>query len=216
MVSQFCVRPTSKRWFLKIVQVTINMIHAMPCRNPCRLYIQLAFTYSIGPSSIVWNELGPIPCFPPMRSVMVTGSQSRVWSGPKHICMNLLLISISDQQVQHMGTGFLFFGGDTWNFVEVLIDRLYSNFEFVLIMSFTYGIWGQSRLGYYFWVSNGLRTFLDNFTCLVCLDLYCEAYFGSYLHFILHIEYTYKYKLEGIGPSKISFWFLKGHLRVLS
>ena len=46
---------------------------------------------------------------------------------------------------------------------------------------------------------------LDNFTCLVCLDLYCEAYFGSYLHFILHIEYTDKVNLEEIGSSKISF-----------
>jgi hypothetical protein len=65
--------------------------------------------------------------------------------------------------------------------------------------------WGHSRLGYYFWVSNGKKTFLDNFTCLVCLDLYCEAYFGSYVHFILHIEYTDKVNLEGIGSSKISF-----------
>ena len=66
-------------------------------------------------------------------------------------------------------------------------------------------LWGHSRLGHYFWVSNGKRIFLDNFTCLVCLDLYCEAYFGSYLHFILHIEYTDKVNLEGIGSSKISF-----------
>ena len=64
---------------------------------------------------------------------------------------------------------------------------------------------GISRLGYYFWVSNGKVIFLDNFTCLVCLDLYYEAYFGSYLHFILHIEYTDKVNLEGIGSSKISF-----------
>ena len=56
--------------------------------------------------------------------------------------------------------------------------------------------WGHSRLGYYFWVSNGLRIILDNFTYLVCLDLYCGAYFGSYLHFILHIEYTDKVNLE--------------------
>jgi hypothetical protein len=77
-------------------------------------------------------------------------------------------------------------------------------------------IWGHSRLRYYFWVSNEKRTFVDNFTCLVCLDLYCEAYFGSYLHFIFHIEYTDKVNLEGIGSSKISFWFLKGHLGVLS
>jgi hypothetical protein len=81
---------------------------------------------------------------------------------------------------------------------------------------FSLQLWGHSRLRYYFWVSNGKRTFLDNFTCLVCLDLYCEAYFGSYLHFILHIEYTYTVNLEGIGSSKISFWFLKGHLGVLS
>ena len=28
---------------------------------------------------------------------------------------------------------------------------------------------------YSFWASNGLRTFLHNFTCLVCLDLYYEV-----------------------------------------
>ena len=36
----------------------------MPCRNPYRLYIPLAF---VGPSSVVvWSELGPAPPFPPM------------------------------------------------------------------------------------------------------------------------------------------------------
>ena len=39
----------------------------MPRRNPCRLYIHLAFTYFVGPSSIVWSKLGPAPPFPPMR-----------------------------------------------------------------------------------------------------------------------------------------------------
>jgi hypothetical protein len=76
--------------------------------------------------------------------------------------------------------------------------------------------WGHSRSGYYFWVSNGLRIFLDNFTYLVCLNLYCGPHFGSYLHFILHIEYTDKVYLQGIGSSKISFWFFKGHSGVLS
>jgi hypothetical protein len=75
---------------------------------------------------------------------------------------------------------------------------------------------GHSRLGYYFWVSNGSKTFLDIFTYLVCIDLYFGAYFGSYLHFILHIEYTDKVNFEGIGSSNISFWFLKGHWKVLS
>jgi len=81
---------------------------------------------------------------------------------------------------------------------------------------YKYCLQDHSQSGYYFWPSNGKRTFLDNFTCLVCLDLYCEAYFGSYLHFILHIEYIDKVNLEGIGSSKISFWFLKGHSGQLS
>src|ERR1700738_1276569 len=48
------------------------MIHMLPCRNPCRLYIHLAFTYSIGPSSIlsVKGELVPPPPFPPMRVLL--------------------------------------------------------------------------------------------------------------------------------------------------
>ena len=80
-----------------------------------------------------------------------------------------------------------------------------------IIDTFQSGSRGHSRLGYSFWASNGLRIFLHNFTCLVCLDLYYEAYFGSFLHVILHIEYTDKVNLEGIGSSKISFSFLKGH-----
>ena len=45
-----------------------NTIHLIPCKNPCTLYIHLAFTYSIGPSSVVWSsELGPSPPSPPMR-----------------------------------------------------------------------------------------------------------------------------------------------------
>ena len=77
-------------------------------------------------------------------------------------------------------------------------------FSFILLYKYEY--WGHSWLGNYIWLSNGKNTFLDNFTCLVCFDLYCEAYFGSYLHFILHIEYTDKVNFEGVGSCKISFW----------
>jgi hypothetical protein len=54
------------------------MIQFMPCKNPCRLYIHLAFTYSLGPSSVVWRELGPAPPFPPMR--VLEGQWSRALS----------------------------------------------------------------------------------------------------------------------------------------
>ena len=46
----------------------------MPCRSPCRLYIHLTFTYSIGLSSVVWSKLGLAPPFPPMRVLEVQWS----------------------------------------------------------------------------------------------------------------------------------------------
>jgi hypothetical protein len=78
MVSQFCVRSTFKRWFLKGVQVTMTHIHSMPCRNPCRLYMHLAFTYSVGPSSVVWSELGPAPPFHQWECSKCTGHELAV------------------------------------------------------------------------------------------------------------------------------------------
>jgi hypothetical protein len=50
----------------------------MPCRNPCRLYIHLAFTYSVGPSNVVWSKLGPAPPCPPMRVLGVSWSRALV------------------------------------------------------------------------------------------------------------------------------------------
>ena len=63
-----------------------KMIHLMPCKNPRRLYIQLAFTYFVGPSSIMWSKLGLAPHFSTNESAwstMVMGPQSRMWSDPK-------------------------------------------------------------------------------------------------------------------------------------
>ena len=74
MVSRFCVRPTSKRWFLKITQVTVK-------HDPFD-----AITYSVGPSSVVWSGTWTSSAFSTNESpwnVMVTGSRSRVWSGHK-------------------------------------------------------------------------------------------------------------------------------------
>ena len=48
----------------------------MPRRNPCRLYIHLAFTYYVGPSSVVWSKFGPAPPFPPMRVFEVYWSRA--------------------------------------------------------------------------------------------------------------------------------------------
>ena len=51
-------------------------MHLMPYRNPCSLYIHLAFTYSSGPLSVVWSELGPALPFPPMRVLEVQWSRA--------------------------------------------------------------------------------------------------------------------------------------------
>ena len=72
----------------------------MPCRNPCRLTIHLTFTYILRWSlkRSVKLELGSAPPFSTNESawsVMVTGSQSHVWSGP---CTWLALWSDSTMQ----------------------------------------------------------------------------------------------------------------------
>jgi hypothetical protein len=64
-----------------------NMIHLMPCRNLCRLYIHIAFTYILRwclKRSVKWNWTGSaFSTNESAWSVVITGSQSRVWSGPK-------------------------------------------------------------------------------------------------------------------------------------
>jgi hypothetical protein len=58
-----------------------NMIHPMPCKNPCRLSIHLAFTYSVGSfdRSVKRNWTGStFSTNESAWSVLVTGSQSRV------------------------------------------------------------------------------------------------------------------------------------------
>ena len=63
-----------------------NMIHLVPCKNPCRLYIHLAFTYILRWSlerSVKRTWTGSaFSTNESAWSAMVTGSQSRVWSGP--------------------------------------------------------------------------------------------------------------------------------------
>ena len=53
--------------------------------SPCNLYNHLAFTFSGGPSSIAWSEVGPAPPFPPIRVLEVWWSHALnpvLWSRP--------------------------------------------------------------------------------------------------------------------------------------
>ena len=59
-----------------MVQAIMKHDLFMPCRKPCRLYIRLAFTYSVGPLSVVRSELEPAPAFPPMRVLEVQWSRA--------------------------------------------------------------------------------------------------------------------------------------------
>ena len=78
-------RPTFKRWVLKIIQVTMKQTYSMPCRNPCRLYIHLVFTYSRWSLKRSVKQTWTGSAFSTNESAwsgMVTGSQFRVWSDP--------------------------------------------------------------------------------------------------------------------------------------
>jgi hypothetical protein len=77
---QFYVRHTSKRWLLKIIQVTMHETWSLifiPCTNSSILHINLAFAHSICSSSIVWRELRLAPPLPPMR--VLEAQWSRTW-----------------------------------------------------------------------------------------------------------------------------------------
>jgi hypothetical protein len=71
-VSRFCVNPTPERWFLNN-NPSDHETWSIRCHVGIHVefYIHLAFTYSVGPSSVVGSELGPAPPFPPMRVLEV-------------------------------------------------------------------------------------------------------------------------------------------------
>ena len=52
-----------------------TLIHNLPCRNPCRLFIDKVFFGPFGLHLLVWNELGWSPPFQPM------GALTLAWSG---------------------------------------------------------------------------------------------------------------------------------------
>ena len=103
MVSWFWVWPTSKRWFWENSpddhETWSTRCHVG--RNPCWLCIHLAFThtYSVGPSSVVWNEanLDRLRLFPPMRVLEV--QWSRALSLVREVALNLLIQML--QLLQH-------------------------------------------------------------------------------------------------------------------
>ena len=68
MVSRFCENSPSdhETWSIRCHYVGIHVVDFMTILH--------SHTYSVGPSSVVWSELGPAPPFPPIRVLEV------VWS----------------------------------------------------------------------------------------------------------------------------------------
>ena len=109
------------------------MIPLMPCRNPWRLCIHLAFTYSISPSSIVWSDLGPTPSSPPMRVLEVH------WAWALNLVCEVALVlqwaMLFETRVQFLKTVVLNYLGLIVNIVEGPIwplnayENLHINYE---------------------------------------------------------------------------------------
>ena len=65
-----------------------NLIHSLPCRTPCRLFIHEIFFRPLGPppSCVKWTwTVSTILTYESSYIAMVTGLQSCVWSGPQHV-----------------------------------------------------------------------------------------------------------------------------------
>ena len=100
-----------------------NMIHLMPHRNACGLYIHLAFTYSIGPSSVVWSEIRPTPPFPPMRVLEMQ------WSRPSILCVMWPLLLYTKGQPSSRGLLCIHYYHYSWGvgYLWVYVITLSSN-----------------------------------------------------------------------------------------
>jgi hypothetical protein len=143
MVSRFCVRLTSKGWFLKIVQGPWNMIHLMPCRNPCRLYIHLAvhiLLWSLKRSVKKWTWTGA--AFSTNESawgVLVMGSQSRVWNGPHPQCQRKYSINQAQDKDSSCQQNLLYFNHleaiSDWSKYESTMQPYYYTKQQLQIMS---------------------------------------------------------------------------------
>ena len=72
-----------KRWFLKTNLVTMNIVHSMPRRNPCRLQT-CSLRWSLKRRSVkrTWTTGSAFPTNESAWRVTVMGSHSRVWSYP--------------------------------------------------------------------------------------------------------------------------------------
>jgi hypothetical protein len=67
-----------KSWSPKIFVKPCTLIHNLPCRAPCRLFIHELFFGPLDLHLLVWSELGPSPSFRPMRAL--TWPWSRAFS----------------------------------------------------------------------------------------------------------------------------------------
>ena len=81
MVSGFVLRLPPRDGFWNEFKWTWNMIRSMPCKNLCRVYVHLAFTYFVGPCEVnlTGSTFSTHEC---VWSVMVMGVQSCVWNRP--------------------------------------------------------------------------------------------------------------------------------------
>jgi hypothetical protein len=126
----------------------------MPYRNPCRFCIHLAYTYSVGPLSVVWSELGPALPFPPMmvRALSLLCEVALTW------CCNLFLkdnlrVGIHLTLYCPRGPQGLFSRRDvtieTWannKFHSVLCSRWYWRFNLRVQEIWGPKLWGVTRI----------------------------------------------------------------------
>ena len=145
----------------------------MPCRNPWRLYIHLAFTYSIGPSSVVWSELGPALPFPPMRVLEVQWSHA-----PNLVCEVALRFVLNTIQLDHitltLGPSCLYVGQislkvecEFWTMVSG--PNLVTSLEWTPIFEWCVVRCGSKNTHEMTYVSNTLKSMLE-----ICEPFYTQ------------------------------------------
>ena len=139
MISQFRVSPTSKKWYLKTIQMTIkhDQFNFMYVYSR-RLYIHIAFTIYVGPStSMKWTwTSSAFSTNDSAWSVMVMGSHTHVWNGPKGKPMLILYL-------QHLGI----YNEDFTKKFQVDIRREWASDD-ILFQHYHLGLYSMQKSSY--------------------------------------------------------------------
>ena len=185
-------------------------------QSTIRLYIHLAFTYCVGPSSMVSSELNRAPPFPQMKVLEVQGSQAlnRVCLKWPYIVTHHYLSFLVNCFGDYRSTVWHLLSLKKWFFIQISIihDNISSQFVvdyelYTRHMTNVADIWEQilvawSKLRFSWWVillktlqtmHHMMLTHIDLFSGTTVRNIFKWTNMSKMLHFVIISDHIHKF-----------------------